>query len=237
MLSFGNVNLVGPLAADSNNTTQFRLSAQTGKGYFLGAPYPRSSIWCYNQLVPGPEIRVRQGHRLRLEVHNALDQNTTLHCHGIRLPIEMDGVPGLTQAPISQGETFIYEFDVPDAGTYWYHPHFNSSEQIGRGLYGALIVEESEPIFVDRDITLILDDWRLSNDFQIQNNFDNGHDRSHAGRIGNTLTVNGRETPDIPVRSGERVRLRLINAANARHFSMDLSSPSLPDYCYRRTGR
>ena len=133
-------------------------------------------------------------------------------------------MPGLTQAPIKSGETFIYEFDLPDAGTYWYHPHFNSAEQVGRGLYGALIIEESNPIRVDNEWTLVVDDWRLANDFNIQSHFENGHDLSHAGRIGNTLTVNGRTNPTIPVTSGQRLRLRLINAANARTFSLDFSS-------------
>ena len=190
----------------------------------MGAPYPRSSVWCYNNLLPGPEIRAKQGETLQIHVTNYLEQATTLHCHGIRLPNEMDGVPGLTQKPIEKNQSFIYEFKLPDAGTYWYHPHFNSAEQIGRGLYGALIVEETEPIRVDRELVLILDDWRLDDDFQIINNFSNRHDKSHAGRIGNTITVNGRENPRLKVHSGERLRLRLINAANARTFVLDFAS-------------
>ena len=70
----------------------------------------------------------------------------------------MDGVPHLTQPPVAQGESFDYEFDALDAGTFWYHPHIDSSRQIGRGLYGALIVEEGEPIEVDSDLVWILDD-------------------------------------------------------------------------------
>ena len=212
------------LRANTSSYANYKLSAQSGQGYFLGAPYPQTSLWCYNQLLPGPEIRARQGQTLRIAVNNQLAQHTTLHCHGIRLPIEMDGVPGLTQPPIKSGETFLYEFELIDAGTYWYHPHFNSDEQIGRGLYGALIIEEKNPIKVDKELTLVLDDWRLADDFQIQDSFKNGHDRSHAGRIGNTLTVNGRNNPKFPVTSGQRLRLRLINAANARTFQLDFSS-------------
>src|SRR3546814_20799521 len=77
------------------------------------------------------------------------------------MPNPMDGVPHLTQTPIAPGGTFVYEFDVPDAGTYWYHPHHRSFEQVRRGLYGPLIVEERAPIRVDRDVTWVLDDWRL----------------------------------------------------------------------------
>jgi FtsP/CotA-like multicopper oxidase with cupredoxin domain len=84
-----------------------------------------------------------------------LPEETTVHWHGVRVPNAMDGVPHLTQRPIASGETFAYEFDLPDAGTYWYHPHLHSSAQVGRGLYGPLIIEESYPIQVDRDIVWV----------------------------------------------------------------------------------
>ncbi len=132
----------------------------------------------------------------------------------------MDGVPHLTQRPISPGETFAYEFDVPDAGTYWYHPHINSAVQVGRGLSGAFIVEERQPIRVDRDLTWVLSDWRLLPDAQISDDFGNRHDMAHNGRVGNTVTINGKAPDAIAVRSGERVRLRLINSANARIFGL-----------------
>src|SRR3546814_15939843 len=82
-------------------------------------------------------------------VENLLEEETTVHWHGVRVPNAMDGVPHLTQRPISPGETFLYEFEAPDAGTFWYHPQQRSFEQVGRGLYGALIVEERQPIEVD----------------------------------------------------------------------------------------
>ena len=133
----------------------------------------------------------------------------------------MDGVPHLNQPPIAPGGTFVYEFDAVDAGTFWYHPHQRSFEQVGRGLYGPLIVEEPEPPKVDRELVWVLDDWRLTKSAEISNDFGNGHDMSHNGRIGNTVTINGRVPDARPVRSGERIRLRLINAANARIFSLD----------------
>jgi FtsP/CotA-like multicopper oxidase with cupredoxin domain len=178
-------------------------------------------VWSYNGTVPGPEIRVRQGERLRITVENQLAEETTVHWHGVRVPNAMDGVPQLTQKPIAPGESFVYEFDAPDAGTYWYHPHERSFEQVGRGLYGPLIVEEEEPIQVDRDITWVLDDWRLLPDAQISDDFGNFMDASHNGRVGNTVTVNGHILESFPVRAGERMRLRLINAANARIFALE----------------
>jgi len=197
------------------------LVARPGRAPLVGGSYPQTSVWSYNGAVPGPEIRVRQGDRLRVTVENQLAEETTVHWHGLRVPNAMDGVPHLTQRPIAPNETFVYEFDAPDAGTYWYHPHQRSFEQVGRGLYGPLIVEEREPVQVDRDVTWVLDDWRLLPDAQISDDFGNFMDSSHNGRVGNTVTVNGRILESFPVRAGERVRLRLINAANARIFGLE----------------
>ncbi|MGE0559062.1 MAG: multicopper oxidase family protein [Burkholderiales bacterium] len=200
------------------------LVARRGTAQLAPSPHPGTGIWGYNGAVPGPELRLRQGERLRVSVENLLDEETTVHWHGIRLPNAMDGVPHLTQKPIAaNGGKFLYEFDVPDAGTYWYHPHQRSFEQVARGLYGALIVEEHEPPVVDRDITWILDDWRLDRDASIRGGFGNYMDLSHAGRIGNTVTVNGKIAEAFAVRAGERIRLRLINAANARIFALEFS--------------
>jgi FtsP/CotA-like multicopper oxidase with cupredoxin domain len=132
-------------------------------------------------------------------------------------------VPHLTQKPIAPGGRFVYEFAAPDAGTYWYHPHQRSSEQVGRGLYGPLIVEGPGPVAVDRDLTWVLDDWRLTETAEIQGNFGNMMDASHNGRIGNTVTVNGTIPDRFAVRGGERIRLRLINAANARVFGLEFT--------------
>jgi FtsP/CotA-like multicopper oxidase with cupredoxin domain len=181
---------------------------------------PETAVWAYNGTVPGPEIRVRQGGRARIVVENRLAEETTVHFHGIRLPNAMDGVPYLTQPPIAPGTAFTYEFGVPDAGTYWYHPHVDSAVQVGRGLSGAFIVEEREPIAVDRDVVWMLSDWRLLPDAQIRDDFGNMHDMAHNGRVGDTVTINGRVPETFAARRGERIRLRLINAANARVFGL-----------------
>jgi FtsP/CotA-like multicopper oxidase with cupredoxin domain len=186
-----------------------------------GAPYPETDVWAYDGTVPGPEIRVRQGGRLRALVENRLAEETTVHWHGLRVPNAMDGVPHLTQAPIGPGESFVYEFDLPDAGTYWYHPHQRSFEQVGRGLYGPLIVEERDPIAVDRDLVWVLGDWRLLEDASISSDFGGRMETAMAGRIGNTVTVNGQVVDTFAVRAGERIRLRLINAAPARIFGLE----------------
>src|SRR3546814_8215099 len=96
-----------------------------------------------------------------------------------------------------------------------------SFERVGRGLYGPLIVEEPETIAVDRDITWVRGDWRLLKDDSISDDFGNMMDTGMSGRIGNTVTVNGRVIETFGVRAGERIRLRLINAANARIFGLE----------------
>jgi FtsP/CotA-like multicopper oxidase with cupredoxin domain len=166
--------------------------------------------------VPGPELRVHQGQPVRITVVNKLAEDTTVHWHGIRLPNAMDGVPGLTQKPIRPGESFVYEFTPPDAGTFWYHPHEDTLQQLGRGLAGALIVEEPEPVAVDRDLLWFIEDWRLDAEGRLAGGFGNHMEAGMSGRIGNTVSINGRVRNSVPVKAGERVRLRLVNAALAR---------------------
>lgn len=186
--------------------------------------YPDTEIWTVGGMMPGTELRARQGGRIARTLGNTLPQPTTLHWHGVRIANAMDGVPGLTQEAVASGTDFRYDFVVPDAGTYWYHAHNRSVEQVARGLYGVLVVEEAEPPDVDGDEVLILDDWRLDPETgQIAPDFSSNHDRSHAGRIGNFVTTNGRFDLSLPVRMNQRLRLRLINAANARTFVLALS--------------
>ncbi|NQV82658.1 MAG: multicopper oxidase family protein [Rhodospirillales bacterium] len=182
-----------------------------------GADKPPVPVWAYHGLVPGPEIRVRRGERVRVRLKNSLPQATSIHWHGIRIDNAMDGVSGLTQDAVPSGGTFDYSFIAPDAGTYWYHPHNKSWEQMARGLYGMLIVDEDTPPDVDRDLAFVADDWLIGKDGTIdEKSFGNLGAWSHGGRLGNWLTVNGLTEPDIPVRAGERIRLRLVNTANAR---------------------
>ncbi|UWR04330.1 multicopper oxidase family protein [Ruegeria conchae] len=199
------------------------LVAQTSMQQIAPQGYPETPIWSYGGGVPGSEIRVPQGARVRRKLVNRLPQPTTVHWHGIRIDNAMDGVPGLTQEVVQPKASFNYDFEVPDAGTYWYHAHNQSMEQVARGLYGPLIVEEASGPDVDQDLTLMLDDWRLDPESaEISDDFDNGHDLSHAGRLGNLVTVNGKFDPSYPVQTSERLRLRLINAANARVFDVTL---------------
>ena len=214
------------LAWSASAGLEKRLVAAPGHVSLSGQDDPETGVWCYSGAVPGPEIRLRQGERVRIVLENKLPQDTTVHWHGVRVPNAMDGAPYVTQPPVQPGETFTYEFTAPDAGTYWYHPHDHSSEQVGRGLMGAFIVEEPEPFPVDRDIVWVLGDWRLKDDGSIAGGFDNPMEMSMAGRIGNTVTINGHVPDRFNVRSGERIRLRLINAAPARIFGLHFKDHS-----------
>lgn len=197
-----------------------RLVARPAQVGLAGPGRRPTAVWAYNGQVPGPVLRVRQGEPLAIVVENRLDEETTVHWHGIRLPIDMDGVPGISQPPIKPGEAFTYRFTPPDAGTFWYHPHANSLQQIGRGLAGALIVEERSPVEVDRELVWTIMDWRLRPDDAIAGGFGNMMEAGMSGRVGNTVTINGTVPTDEPVRAGERLRIRLINAALARIMAL-----------------
>ena len=191
----------------------------------LRGPHERPTpIWGYDGISPGPLLRVKQGEELKIRLVNELKQPTVIHWHGLRIDNAMDGVPHLTQHPVAPGESFDYRFTPPDAGTFWYHTHFLSSEQLERGLYGPLIVDEAMPVKVDRDLTLVLDDWRLTASGEIDPNFGNMHDAMMEGRLGQYATINSHDLFDIKLRVNERVRLRLINAANARIFRLRITN-------------
>ncbi|MBB4249440.1 FtsP/CotA-like multicopper oxidase with cupredoxin domain [Rhizobium sp. BK008] len=207
-----------PVRAAGSN--EYRIVAAPARARLAGPDRPETGVWAYDGTVPGPLVRLRQGEPARLIVDNRLDQDTTVHWHGIRLPNAMDGVPGLTQPPIRSGESFVYEFTPPDAGTFWYHPHANSLEQLGRGLAGAVIVEVRDPVAVDRDLLWLLADWRLTETGEIASGFGNRMEAAMSGRVGNTVTLNGQVSETEPVRAGERVRLRLVNGSLARIMAL-----------------
>ncbi len=107
----------------------------------------------------------------------------------------MDGVPGVNQDPVEPGATFVYEFTPPDSGTFWFHSHTRGSEQIERGLYGSLVVEETEPFGYSQDLVWMLDDWLLDDAGQFIAEFNEPHDITHNGRWGNVVTANAEVHP------------------------------------------
>ena len=207
------------LAASSG---QSKLIAAASDVQLVSADYGSTKLWTYNGRAPGPTLRAKRGDQVSQHLINQLPQETTIHWHGIRIENGMDGVPGISQPPVKPGGEFRYVFTANDAGTYWYHPHVRSWEQVARGLHGPLIIEEDTPPEVDREEVLILDDWRLDAEAQIDESFGLMHDWSHAGRIGNFVTVNGDPAHKLTAGRHQRIRLRLINTANARVFTLGL---------------
>ncbi|MHA7869206.1 MAG: multicopper oxidase family protein [Salipiger thiooxidans] len=189
--------------------------------------YPASEVWAYDGQLPGPLIRARQGARLTRRLQNDLEVPTSVHWHGIRIDNAMDGVAGLTQDPVAPGGSFDYDFTLPDAGTYWYHAHTKSMEQVARGLSGPLVVDEPEAPDVDRDEILMLGDWLLDPESGgFMEPMAHPMMMSHGGRIGNLVGVNGRHDYTLTAQKHERLRLRLINSANARIFVLRLQGMS-----------
>ncbi|CAA0087552.1 Multicopper oxidase MmcO [Zhongshania aliphaticivorans] len=188
------------------------------------APNGDSDILGFNGQFPAPLIRAKQGQTLRVMFINKLNEPTTIHWHGIRIENNMDGVPHLTQAPVPAGGTFLYEFTCPDAGTFWYHPHMNSVEQLGKGLVGALIVEETIPQDY-HDVIIGLKDWRLNKDGSYLP-LSIPREAFRDGTLGTIATVNGQLKPTIDVPAGERLRLRILNMDNTRVFNLSMRNES-----------
>jgi FtsP/CotA-like multicopper oxidase with cupredoxin domain len=166
------------------------------------APGQRTEAWTYNGAVPGPEIRVTEGDKIRVMLTNNLAESTAIHWHGLMVPNSQDGVPFITQPPIKPGETFTYEFPIRagNAGTHMYHAHMNSAEQVTRGLLGSFIVEPKDPASrpaFDREFTIVLND----------------------GYIGG-FTINGKSFPatqPLVVKRGEKVLIRYMNEGMMIH--------------------
>jgi FtsP/CotA-like multicopper oxidase with cupredoxin domain len=162
-------------------------------------PDVTEEAFAYNGVVPGPTLRCVEGERVRVHVRNELPQSTSVHWHGQRVPNDQDGVPFITQDPILPGAEYTYEFVAGPFGTHMYHSHHNSTEQVGKGLLGALLVEPSdrsmEPAF-DREAVMILND-----------------------ALGG-FTINGKGFPATPAfhaSSGERIRFRFMNEGQSIH--------------------
>lgn len=174
-------------------------------------------VWSYNGTVPGPELRVSTGDLVRVTFHNQLPVATTIHWHGVPLPNGQDGVPGVTQDPVPAGRTVSYAFVAPAPGTYWYHPHQNSAEQLDRGLYGVLVVEPRDRSAQGvLDEAFVYDEWPFGT---MQPSAPPGDDASMT-RYG-LYSVNGKTESAIqPLRfdPGQLVRLRVVNVGYLTHY-------------------
>src|SRR6266704_1114801 len=125
------------------------------------APFKTIDVWGYNGSCPGPTIQVQQGDRVRVVFENRLPESTSLHWHGLEIPIEQDGVPYISQKPVAPGEKYVYEFTVHQEGTFFYHAHSAMQEMMGQiGFFVAHSQKEYKPR-VDHDYGLILQEWAV----------------------------------------------------------------------------
>ena len=168
---------------------------------------------------PGPLIEAEVGDTIHARLTNSLSQPTTIHWHGLRIPASMDGTASV-QSAVEPGESFDYEFTVPDAGTFWYHTHVNETEQLERGLYGPLIVRGPGEPALDGDRVLMLDDLKLDADGELSP-FGDDHEL-HEGREGDIRLVNGSQEPELEIAAGQIERWRIVNAANTRFMRLSL---------------
>ena len=168
--------------------------------------------FAYNGQVPGPTLRAPVGGTLRVELTNDVDAPTTIHWHGPRdVPFPMDGVAWMG-APVEPGASFVYEIPLTHAGTFWYHPHFDTARQVDLGLYGALIVEDPTEPTVDIDQVWIFDSFGEHDGAE-------GHDHGFVPLPGQ-WTVNGAVQPVLEA-GGAVVRARLINVSNTGYLRLD----------------
>lgn len=215
-----------PGAAGRNVPAELRAGDSTR---VLDAGGPAVRLWTYNDSFPGPLLRLPRGELLNLRLHNALPQPTSLHFAGARTVNAMDGVAGLTRAPLAPGEAHDITFTAREAGTFAYRPLVpgHAAEQTERGLAGVLIVDEETPLYAD-DFVLVLDDIALDDDGQVRGDFGAPADAGLAGRLGNRLLINGATTPGTLRRPpGGHVRLRLVNTANARPLTLGFDGLSV----------
>ncbi|WP_019414270.1 multicopper oxidase family protein [Paenisporosarcina sp. TG20] len=200
------------------------------------------TAWTFNGSVPGPEIRIQEGEDVKIILKNELKDPVTIHWHGIPVPNNMDGIPGVTMNAVQPGESFTYEFNATVPGTYWYHSHQDGVNQLDKGLYGSFIIEGKNDGKFDKDYTLILDEWMSDKEsMQMDESTDSGSmegmdhstmdmneeataDDSAMGHdmasMYDTFTINGKSGKDVAplsVKEGDKVRLRLVNAGFMSH--------------------
>lgn len=202
--------------------------------------------WTFNGSVPGAQIRVKEGEKIKINLKNELPDPVSIHWHGIPLPNEMDGIPGVTQNAVKPGESFTYEFVATHPGTYMYHTHQDGVNQIDKGLYGSFIVEPDNKSY-NKDFTIMLDEWMSNpiysdsqmagmdhgnmsdmhgndeeassekhNEEASENHEGMGHDMSNY----DVFTMNGKSGNSIEplmVKENEKVRIRLINIGYQSH--------------------
>ena len=205
------------------NIVEVSITASRGKTEIKpGAP---ATVWTYNGELAGPLLKAKVGDEVIVHFRNDLPDPTTIHWHGLRISDQMDGSPRI-QDPVKPGDEFTYRFKVPDAGSYWYHPHVRADLQVEKGLYAPIVIFDPKDPTYDAERFLVLDDIRLESNGTISP--ENGMDYSMGGRFGNTLLTNGRPTKEsvATAEQGTVERWRILNTANARTMKIGVEGAS-----------
>ncbi|HXI33490.1 MAG TPA: multicopper oxidase family protein [Gemmatimonadales bacterium] len=195
-------------------------------------PGTLTDVYAYNGSIPGPTLELREGDRVTIHFHNDLPEATTVHWHGLNVPVSADGSP---YDPVAPGASRDYVFTVGagTAGTYWYHPHpdHRSGFQIAKGLFGAIIIRAADdPLAGVPEKLLILSDNRFRADGSLDlpdPDSPQGQIDMENGREGDVLFVNGHVLPTIPIQSGAVQRWRVINASAARVYRLALAGQTI----------
>ena len=201
--------LPAPALAASPSVHDVTLEAKARSVRLMGGDGPESTLWTYGDELY-PVLRLKRGDRLRATLNNSLAEHTSIHWHGVRVPNAMDGVQYVTQKPVEPGESFVYDFTLPDTGTFFFHPHCNETGQVGHGLVGVVIVAGDESQAFDDEVMIIAKDWRLAEDGSFLP-FSTDSGAARAGTFGTLRTVNGAKRFTRKVRASADVRLRLLN--------------------------
>ncbi|MCB1502508.1 MAG: multicopper oxidase family protein [Bauldia sp.] len=176
-------------------------------------------MWTFSEGTWPPVVRIALGDRLDVTLENRLpraDEHTSIHWHGIRLPNAEDGVPYLVQPPVEPGGRFDYSFVPPDTGTFWFHTHCNTVEQLGRGLMGILIVEGDTTAPYDADEIVLLRDWRVDRSAGAFLDFTTKRGVHRAGTYGTVRSANGMDRAPLSLPAGGDCRLRVLNCDPTR---------------------
>jgi suppressor of ftsI len=202
----------------------FNLTAEIVKKTINGTEV---QMLAYNGQIPGPRISVEKDAEITINFTNNIDEDTTLHSHGLRLDNAFDGVPNVTQSPVKTGESFAYTLKFPDSGVYWYHPHMREDRQQELGMYGNFYVQAKDPDYwnqVNQEEFIFLDDILLDDEGQIASFSEDNITHTLMGRYGNTFLINGETDFSFEATRGEIVRFFLTNSANTRTFNISLGS-------------
>jgi len=179
-------------------------------------------MYGYNGQYPGPLIQAPKDATVVVRVTNRIQMPTTIHWHGVRIDNRFDGVPGVTQEAIGQGESFAYQVNVPDAGMFWYHPHVREDVQQDLGLFGNLLVTSPEPDYygpANREEIFVVDDILMDGQGLLPWG-EEGPTHALMGRFGNVMLVNGQTDYRLTAKKGEVVRFFLTDVANTRTFNL-----------------